>query len=133
MANATTKSTTTTINTAADFSKAITSLTAAAKPFLVKGKVSKDAVTDAAAIAWLLQSGPTLLALVNAAKAAKAAAVESGKGSGFKGAAKVACSQVAKAKVNTAALKRIAVAQMKRLQNISDVEALFLPHIKKSK
>jgi hypothetical protein len=133
MKNKSAKSTTTTINTAAEFDAVLKALTPKVKAVSVKGKVALDKVDLAAALVWLTQVGPQVEALVSAADAAKAAAIESGAGAAFKGAAKIATGKVSKVKVNEVLLRKVAVAQMKRVGNLADLAALFKPFIQKTK
>ena len=96
------------------------------------GLIDRKQVTDALVMKWLTEDGKALTAVIKAMANAKKVALKSGdvERKTLSGVSKLVGGKVEKAKINFNALRKITIAQMKRVANINSVKALFAPHIK---
>lgn len=119
-----------------EFTNALTPMMSIVKTMKNKdGVIERKRVTDAVVMKWLTQDGKALTAIVKAVANAKRVALDSGdvERKTMSGVSKLVGGKVAKAKINFNALRKIAIAQMKRVANINSVKSIFTPHIKKQK
>lgn len=119
-----------------EFTNALTPMMSIVKSMKNKdGIIERKKVTDAVVMKWLTQDGKALTAIVKAVANAKRVALDSGdvERKTLTGVSKLVGGKVAKAKINFNALRKIAIAQMKRVSNINSVKSIFTPHIKKQK
>jgi hypothetical protein len=96
------------------------------------GVIDRKEVTDAVVMKWLTEDSKALTAIIKAVANAKKVALDSGdvERKTLTGVSKLVGGKVAKAKINFNALRKITIAQMKRVANINSVKAIFTPHIK---
>lgn len=123
------------INSETEFNNALTPMLNIVKSVKSDGVINRKLVTDEVVVKWLTKDAKALTAIVKAVANAKKVAMKSGEveRKTLTGVSKLVGGKVAKAKVNFNALRKVAIAQMKRVANINSVKAIFTPHIKKAK
>lgn len=92
-------------------------------------------ISDEECFAWMLNIGKSLPALLRTVKAAAAQAKSEGDGKLIKGVTSV-ITQKKKSKapkINTAKIRKAAIAEMKTVRNISTAAAILTPYIKGGK
>jgi hypothetical protein len=116
-----------------EFTNALTPMMSIVKSVKNKdGVIDRKEVTDAVVMKWLTEDSKALTAIIKAVANAKKVALDSGdvERKTLTGVSKLVGGKVAKAKINFNALRKITIAQMKRVANINSVKAIFTPHIK---
>jgi hypothetical protein len=118
-----------------EFTKHLTPMMSIVKSVKSDGVISKKLVTDEVVMKWLTKDAKALTAIVRAVSNAKKNAIASGdvERKTLTGVSKLVSGKVEKAKVNFTALRKVAIAQMKRVANINSVKEIFTPHISKRK
>ena len=94
-----------------------------------EGRLDAKKVELGHALAWLAANATAVETLVQVAKDAKAAATEGGHGRAY-GSALAIVTAGGKSKVNADKLIKAAVASMKTVRNIADLQGLITPFIK---
>ena len=92
-------------------------------------------ISDEECFAWILNIGKSLPAILRTVKAAAAQAKSEGDGKLIKGVTSVitAKKKTKAPKINTAKIRKAAIAEMKTVRNITTAAAILTPYIKADK